>query len=307
MTNSPNPHAALEFILQVERFYAGLILEQNQSKRALVEIHRGGFFLRKKPLDGVVSEYSYSDFSVAAGTGLDAEPSLGGRLLYAGQLDAQARALLMAANIAGAASLAISADADAGKQAIRDGVVDFLVNSLDEALRILKNEIRKRTTVAVCVAQNSEADFARQLLERGVLPDLLPPRSAPAPEFAAFLSQGARPVVAILPDANQVLLTWSVADAPTRWLPKLDALAIDCLSSDPSSAAASAHRWLRLAPRYLGRRSQGLRLLRCDESTAARFRNQVQEQVDRGEITVAVEIQSFPPAASIRAQSSFTP
>jgi hypothetical protein len=269
MATSSNPPAALEFILQVERFYAGLIL--------------------------------------AANIGPDAEPSLGGRLLYAGQLDAQARALLMAANIAGAASLAISADADAGKQAIRDGVVDFLVNSLDEALRILKNEIRKRSTVAVCVAQNSEVDFARQLLERGVLPDLLPPRSAPATEFAAFLSQGSRPVVAILPDANQVLLTWSVADAPARWLPKLDALAIDCLSFDSRSVAASARRWLRFAPRYLGRISQGLRLLRCDESTAAKFRNQVQEQVDRGEIPVAVEIQSFPPAASIHAHSSFTP
>jgi urocanate hydratase len=252
-----NPPFALEFALQVERFCAGLFL--------------------------------------AALPSPDADPSLGGKLLYVGQLDAEARALLVAANIAGAASLAVSAEAGAGKQAIRDGVVDFLVTSLDEALRILKNEIRKRSTVAVCVAletQAQEADFARLLLQRGVLPDLLPPRSAPAPEFAAFLSQGARPVVAIHPDANQALLAWSVAAAPAQWLPKLDALALDCLGSDPSPAGATARRWLRLAPRYLGRRSQGLRLLRCDESTAARFRNQVEEQVERGEISVAVEIQT---------------
>jgi urocanate hydratase len=274
-----NPPAELEFALQVERFYAGLIL--------------------------------------AAGPGPDAEPSLGGKLLYAGQLDTQASALLVAANIAGAASLVVSSEAAAGKQAIRDGVVDFLVTSLDEALRILKNEIRKRTTVAVCVAtlaQDSEADFARLLLERGVLPDLLPSRSAPAPEFAAFLSQGARPVVAIHPDVNQVLLSWNVAGEPAQWLPKLDALAMDCLienmgASCPSHLGTwdSARRWLRLAPRYLGRRSQGLRLLRCDESTAAKFRKKVQEQVEGGEISVAVEIQTFPPAASISAQSSFTP
>jgi urocanate hydratase len=266
------PHPR-EFVRQVERLYAGLIR--------------------------------------AANPGLDAEPSLGGKLLYAGSLDDKARALLVAANIAGAASLTVSADAAAGKQAIRDGVVDFLVTSLDEALRILKNEIRKRSTVAVCVALEPharEADFARHLLQRGVLPDLLPPSSAPAPEFAFFLSRGARPVVAIHPDENQVLLDWSVADAPAQWLPKLDALALDCLCSDPSPAVvAPGRRWLRLAPRYLGRRSLGARLLRCDESTAARFRNQVQEQVDRGEIPVAVEIQSFPPAVSIRAQSSFTP
>jgi hypothetical protein len=270
-----NPPAALEFALQVERCYAGLML--------------------------------------ATVFGPDAEPSLGGKLLYAGPLDTQACALLMAANIAGAASLAVSTEASAGKQAIRDGVIDFLVTSLDEALRILKNEIRKRTTVAVCVSMYSEADFARQLLERGVLPDLLPPRSAPAPEFAAFLHQGARPVVAFHPDANQVVLTWSVAEAPAQWLPKLDALAFNCLDGNmgaPGLASEtwdSARRWLRLAPRYLGRRSQGLRLLRCDESTAARFRKMVQEQVVSGDISVAVEIQSFPPAASISAQSSFTP
>jgi urocanate hydratase len=246
-----NPPHALQFAMQVERFYAGLIL--------------------------------------AAKPGSDTEPSLGGRLLYAGQLGADARALLVAANIAGAASLAVSADAAAGKQAMRDGVIDFLVTSLDEALRILKNEMRKRTAVAVCVVQDSEADFARLLLERGVLPDLLPLRSAPAPEFAAFLSLGARPVVAIHPDSDQVILAWIVADAPTQWLPKLDTFAMDCLSSDPSDA--SARRWLRLSPRYLGRMSQGLRLLRCDENAAARFQTQVQVQVERGEIVVPVEIQ----------------
>jgi hypothetical protein len=251
MPTNPIPSAALEFVLHVERYYAGLIL--------------------------------------AAKPGPNAEPSLGSKLLYAGDLDADARALLVAANIAGAASLAVSTDA-AGRQAIRDGVVDFLVTSLDEALRILKNEIRKHSMVAVCVAQDSEADFARLLLERGVLPDLLPPHSAPAPKFASFLSQGARPVVAIHPDANQALIDWSVADAPAQWLPKLDTLAVDCLSSDPSPAAASARRWLRLAPRYLGRRSQGMRLLRCNECAAKTFIERVREIVVRAEIGVPVEL-----------------
>ena len=278
-----NPPAALEFALQIERYYAGLIL--------------------------------------AAGTSLNAESSLGGKLLYVGQLDAEARALLAAANIAGAASLAVSADADAGKQAIRDGVVDFLVTSLDEALRILKNEIRKRSTVAVCVTVEpnaSNTDFADLLLERGVLPDLMPLRSAPAPEFAAFLSQGARPVVAIHPDTNQAIVTWSVADAPAQWMPKLDALAFDCLGTDQSPAAATACRWLRLAPRYLGRMAQGLRLLRCDERIAANFIERVREKVERGEIGVTVKItidcmgqpkfySYAPPDASIRAQRSLTP
>ena len=40
-------------------------LKRNQSKRALVEGVQGGFFLRKKPLGGVASGYSYSGFAVA--------------------------------------------------------------------------------------------------------------------------------------------------------------------------------------------------------------------------------------------------
>ncbi|MGB9408788.1 MAG: hypothetical protein WCA89_14720, partial [Terracidiphilus sp.] len=86
-----------------------------------------------------------------------------------------------------------------------------------------------------------------------------------------------------------------VADAPAQWLPKLDAIALnclsqDCLNSDPSPAAAPAIRWLRLAPRYLGRLAQGARLLRCNEKTAARFRDQIQEQVERAEIGVTVNL-----------------
>jgi len=40
-------------------------LERNQSKRALAESVRGGFFLRKKPLGGIAFGYSYSGFAVA--------------------------------------------------------------------------------------------------------------------------------------------------------------------------------------------------------------------------------------------------
>ena len=82
---------------------------------------------------------------------------------------------MVAGNIAGAAI----AGSDCGdqtrqKQAIRDGVVDFLVTSLDEALRILKNEIRKGETVAVCVGAAPKT-VEQEMLERGVAPDLLRP------------------------------------------------------------------------------------------------------------------------------------
>jgi urocanate hydratase len=229
-----DPIQAEGFALQVERLYAGLI--------------------RNAGTPGLASETR------------DPEPSLGGKLLYAGQLDEEARALLTAANIAGAASLAASADAATRKQALRDGVVDFLVTSLDEALRILKNEIRKRETVTVCVALEPET-VEQEMLERGVAPDLLRPAAEDLPE-------------------GQTLLSWRVASSPSIWLPKLDAIALDCLDSQ----AGTARRWLHLAPRYLGRMAQGLRVLRCGESAAANFLERMRREVESGEIGVRVEL-----------------
>ena len=100
------------------------------------------------------------------------ETALGGTLFYAGEPDGEGRALLVAASIAGAASLAATGDRAAQKQALRDGVADFLVNSLDESLRILKNQLRKRETVAVCVAL-APVEVEREIEQRGVVPDLL--------------------------------------------------------------------------------------------------------------------------------------
>src|SRR3954447_15148632 len=96
---------------------------------------------------GLLAHRYYSLLMAQAETQAAGEPCLGGKLLYAGNLDENGRALVIAANIAEAASLCASADPVAQKNAMRDGVVDFVVTNLDEALRILKNEIRKRQGV----------------------------------------------------------------------------------------------------------------------------------------------------------------
>jgi urocanate hydratase len=218
------------------------------------------------------------------------ERRLEGKLFYAGDLDGIGNALVVAGNIAGAATLTASADNDTQKQAIRDGVIDFLVNSLSEALRILKNEIRKGETVAVCAALTPE-DLEREMIERGVLPDLLPPGSLDAPRFEAFLDQGARQIRPFPAKKGQSVLMWSVASAPMFWLPKLDSIAMECLGDSRSPKTGVERRWLRLAPRFLGRLAQGSRLLRCRTEVAQRFIKCVREQVESGEIAVPVEIQ----------------
>ena len=198
---------------------------------------------------------------VALASRQDAEPNLGGSLLYAGELDPRTCASVIAGNVAGCATLSATADLTAQKQAIRDGIVDFLVTSLDEALRILKNEIRKRATVAVCVGL-APSDVEREMLERGVLPDLVfagSYRERTATQFGF----NSHEIQLAPPDRSQAFLEWHVAQAPMRWMTKLDAIALECLQADPW-----AHRWIRLSPRYFGRSAQGQRTLYCGSESA---------------------------------------
>src|SRR6202012_6196646 len=75
--------------------------------------------------------------------------ALAGRLLLIDGLADEGDALLIAASIAGAASLVLETGTEAVRHCVRNGIVDFAVTSLDEALRILKNEIRKQQPIAV--------------------------------------------------------------------------------------------------------------------------------------------------------------
>jgi len=101
--------------------------------------------------------------------GLRAEWS--GALALSVGLDAAGAALALAANIAGAVCLAIDPDADRCRAALRTGACDFAVNTVDEALRVMKNEIRKRQPLSVALESLPAAALA-ELIERGVWPQL---------------------------------------------------------------------------------------------------------------------------------------
>ena len=210
------------------------------------------------------------------------ETNRGGKLLYAGELDDHGRAMVIAGNVAGCATLAATADLTAQKLVIREGVVDFVVTSLDEALRILKNEIRKRATVAVCVGA-SPAAIELEMMERGVLPDLVFGGAAGQRRSLPNFGPGSREIRRAEPDSNSACLTWMVAQAPARWMGKLDAIALDCLSAD-----WRARRWLRLAPRYRGRSEQARRALYCERGPAELIIDRIAEKMREGAIETEV-------------------
>lgn len=213
---------------------------------------------------------------------------LGGRLLLYGALDDYGSACALAGNIAGTATLGVDADAEALKLAIRNGVCDFMVNSLDEALRILKNEIRKKQPVSVCLNQGF-AEAIEEMATRGVQPDILAlaagDSDANSPATALLLDRGA---VALPHETSMTLgregATWSVEDFPALWLPKVDALAAEVCGDE------LRRRWLRLAPRYLGRRAHSLRYVEMTEREAETFAQAIRKSLDEGSIEAAVSL-----------------
>lgn len=221
--------------------------------------------------------------SLSASIDSEGTPNLGGKLLYAGELDARGRALVIAGNVAGCATLAATADARLQKQSIHDGVADFLVNSLDEALRILKNEIRTRKTVAVCVGVAPDS-IEQEMKERGVQPDLVFGGPRDQQRTKLQFGAGSREVHLTEPDSGRAFLTWRVAQAPARWMPKLDAIALECLASD-----SWERRWIRLSPRYCGRAASAQRALCCDPQIAEEIIRSIHASAKRGEIGVEVE------------------
>jgi hypothetical protein len=96
----------------------------------------------------------------------------GGRLVLGCGRDCALSGVPAAASIAGAATLAIDSDEAAVKTAMRRGEVDFVVNTLDEALRTLKNEIRQRRPLSVGLMTNVSSALD-EMAERGVQPHML--------------------------------------------------------------------------------------------------------------------------------------
>jgi urocanate hydratase len=69
-----------------------------------------------------------------------------------------------------------------------------MVNSLDEALRILKNAVRKRGLACVGLVANA-AELIPELARRGILPDLLTDQT-PADDLLAYIPRGFTPAQA---------------------------------------------------------------------------------------------------------------
>src|ERR1700756_5477921 len=91
--------------------------------------------------------------------------------------------------MAGAAFLGIDVDPKRIKKRLKTGYCDFMVTSLDEALRILKNAVRKKENISVGLVGNC-ADIIPELAERGVVPDILTDQTSAHDPLNGYVPNG---------------------------------------------------------------------------------------------------------------------
>ncbi|MGZ4811438.1 MAG: urocanate hydratase [Terriglobales bacterium] len=130
---------------------------------------------------------TFETFSAAGEKSLGGQ--LEGKLIVSGGMGGMGGAQPLAATMTGAAFLGIEVDPERIKKRLKTGYCDFMVTSLDEALRILKNALRKKENVSVGLVGNC-ADVVPELAARGVVPDILTDQTSAHDPLNGYIPQG---------------------------------------------------------------------------------------------------------------------
>ena len=193
--------------------------------------------------------------------------TLAGRLLLSSSFGIRGAELALATTIAGGVFLGIEPDSERLKTAVRNGSCDFMVNTLDEALRVLKNELRKRTPLSTGLLGDA-ADILPAMVVRGVQPDLVAP--APDTGYRSSLDTLSERGAHILPPPNTETpapeeVSWTAATPHDRR--QLDRLALDLLPPEDTVR----RRWLEQAPGIFHRQRPPERVLDLNPTERAFF------------------------------------
>src|ERR1700738_3978649 len=107
---------------------------------------------------------TYETFAAAAKKHFDGD--LSGKLVVTGGMGGMGGAQPLAATMNGGAFLGIDVDPERIKRRVKTGYCDVMVTNLDEALRILKNAVRKGEAASVGLVGNC-ADLISAMARRG--------------------------------------------------------------------------------------------------------------------------------------------
>lgn len=114
---------------------------------------------------------------------------LSGRWLLTAGLGGMGGAQPLAAVMAGASCLAIECQPSRIEMRLRTGYLDHAAQTLDEALEIIERSCREKRPVSVGLVGNA-CEVLPQILERGVLPDLLTDQTSAHDPVNGYLPKG---------------------------------------------------------------------------------------------------------------------
>jgi hypothetical protein len=184
----------------------------------------------------------------------------GGTLVLGVGLREDGRAFALASLAVGAAGLFLEDDPAALRAAQREGCCTFAVTTLDEALRVLKNEVRQRRAITVGLG-GDPAVWIAEMVERGVLPGVVAVERSVS--IATFEAWGARAVhglgLARLSDASIDLEGALESATAGRWIVAEETMstmaarhasdvALEAQYAEDDPIAAAMQAWLRAAP-----------------------------------------------------------
>ncbi len=130
---------------------------------------------------------TYETFAAAARKHFGGD--LAGKLVVSGGMGGMGGAQPLAVTMNGGAFLGIDVDAERIKRRVKTGYCQVMVNDLDEALRILKNAVRKCEPASVGLVGNC-ADLIPALAKRGVVPDLLTDQTSAHDPVGGYVPRG---------------------------------------------------------------------------------------------------------------------
>ena len=218
-----------------------------------------------------------------------AADSMAGLLLACVGFGLEGAELALATTISGGTFLGIDPSTVHLKAAVRNGSCDFMVNTLDESLRVLKNELRKKKALSVGLLGDAAA-ILPAMIERGVQPDLVADSGASERETAriyqpallTFVERGAVQV-----DTHAAKYSHAAGFVEVLWtassladMRRMDDLALRELPADDSIR----HRWLQHAPGCFHRQRPLQRVLGMHAEEVTRLAEAFQNAVSAGEI-----------------------
>jgi urocanate hydratase len=214
---------------------------------------------------------------------------LAGLLLTCVGFGMEGAELALATTIAGGTFLGIDPSSEHLKAAVRNGSCDFMVNTLDESLRVLKNELRKKKALSVGLLGEPTA-ILPAMVERGVQPDLVADSGVPTetafshyrPALLTLVERGAfQADLRAAKDSRAsgfLEVTWTTSNIAD--LRRLDELALQQLPADDFIR----RRWLRHAPAYFHRQRPLQRVLGMHSEEVTRLAEAFRNAISAGEI-----------------------